>query len=70
VGEIGKVLQGEPKVGIKGKECHTAECERDTSYAKFTAISQQISLCVATKCFFWILPDKSGMIRTQMWNAQ
>jgi hypothetical protein len=22
VGEIGKVLQGEPKVGIKGKECH------------------------------------------------
>jgi hypothetical protein len=23
VGEIGKVLQGEPKVGIKGKECHT-----------------------------------------------
>jgi hypothetical protein len=22
LGEIGKVLQGEPKVGIKGKECH------------------------------------------------
>jgi hypothetical protein len=22
VGEIGKVLQGEPKVGLKGKECH------------------------------------------------
>jgi hypothetical protein len=22
VGEIGKVLQGEPKVGMKGKECH------------------------------------------------
>jgi hypothetical protein len=22
VGEIGKVLQGEPKVGIKGKECY------------------------------------------------
>jgi hypothetical protein len=22
VGEFGKVLQGEPKVGIKGKECH------------------------------------------------
>jgi hypothetical protein len=23
-GEIGKVLQGEPKVGIKGKECHNS----------------------------------------------
>jgi hypothetical protein len=22
VGEIGKVLQDEPKIGIKGKECH------------------------------------------------
>jgi hypothetical protein len=25
VGEIGKLLQGEPKIGIKGKECHNTK---------------------------------------------
>jgi hypothetical protein len=32
VGEIGKVLQGEPKVGIKGKECHNPPPKDDARY--------------------------------------
>jgi len=42
----------------------------DTSSAKFTDISRQVSPCFATKCLCWYLPnalvDESGMIRTQM----
>jgi hypothetical protein len=40
VGEIEKVLQGEPKVGIKGKECHILHIVTESVETLIIAIYQ------------------------------
>jgi hypothetical protein len=49
-----------------------AEYDRDSSSAKFSAISRQVSPCFDTRCLWWSLPEISGrwMIITRMGNAQ
>jgi hypothetical protein len=51
-----------------------AEYDRNTSSAKLTTISHQVSPVllpdVSAGYCLRALVDESGMIRTQMWNAQ
>jgi len=37
-----------------------AEYDRDTSPAKLTDISRQVSPCFATRCLCWYLPESCG----------